>query len=289
MDYELALCMVKLTDIKHNISWQLFTNFIDEACVKKILFTLLAASCSWAIAGTYNIVPATPLSVKVLDDAWNNRENTTNQKIIADYLTTKPDVPQDYETAWKTARLVYFIGNYGIGEKTYVSTPAGAQLFDYGVSAAKVATSLKPNGLEGLYWYAVDLGSYGLAKGVMAAAKGAGPGMDALKKAMSIDPTYQYYGSSRILGRYYQELPGLMGGSNKKALALLTTATDKAPQFRSNWLFLGRYYLSVSDYQNALDACQKAVNSSALDGRYEEIRYLREANECVATAKGNLN
>lgn len=289
MDYELALCVVKLTDIKHNISQQLFTNFIDEACVKKILFTLLAASCSWAIAGTYNIAPATPLSVKVLDDAWNNRENPTNQKIIADYLTAKPDVPQDYETAWKTARLVYFIGNYGIGEKAYVSTPAGAQLFDYGVSAAKIAMTLKPNGLEGLYWYAVDLGSYGLAKGVMAAAKGAGPGMDALKKAMSIDPTYQYYGSSRILGRYYQELPGLMGGSNKKALALLTTATDKAPQFRSNWLFLGRYYLSVSDYQNALDACQKAVNSSALDGKYEEIRYLREANECVTTAKGNLN
>ena len=39
--------------------------------MKKILFTLLAASCSCAIAGTYNIAPATPLSVKVLDDAWN--------------------------------------------------------------------------------------------------------------------------------------------------------------------------------------------------------------------------
>lgn len=251
------------------------------------LFTISAA-CYAADNNSFSIPVTNQLDVKFLDSAWANRENPTNQKLIANYLLTNPSVPQDYEAAWKTARLVYFIGNYGYGEKSLLKTADGVKLFDYGVSAAKIATDLKSTAVEGQYWYAVDLGSYGLAKGVMASAKGAGPGMDALKKAIAIDPSYQNYGSSRILGRYYQELPGLMGGSNKKALALLTTATDNAPQFKNNWVFLGQYYLSVDEYQKALDSCQKALTLPSADGKFEDLRYSREANECVTTAQIKL-
>lgn len=249
----------------------------------------MASTSTFAADSNSFTTPASnQLDVKFLDSAWSSRENLTNQKQIATYLLTEPTVPQDYEAAWKTARLVYFIGNYGYGEKSLLKTADGVKLFDYGVSAAKIATGLKPTAVEGQYWYAVDLGSYGLAKGVMASAKGAGPGMDALKKAIATDPTYQNYGSSRILGRYYQELPGLMGGSNKKALELLTTATDKAPQFKNNWVFLGQYYLSVDEYQKALDSCQKAIGLPIADGKFEDLRYSREANECVTSAQAKL-
>lgn len=266
---------------------------IERFCVKKqlllaSLFTISAATSFAADNNSFSIPATNQLDVKFLDSAWSSRENLTNQKSIANYLLTNPIVPQDYEAAWKTARLVYFIGNYGYGEKSILKTADGVKLFDYGVSAAKIAIDLKPTAVEGQYWYAVDLGSYGLAKGVMASAKGAGPGMDALKKAIAIDPSYQNYGSSRILGRYYQELPGLMGGSNKKALALLMTATDNAPQFKNNWVFLGQYYLSVDEYQKALDSCQKALTLPSADGKYEDLRYTREATECVSTAQNKL-
>lgn len=239
-------------------------------------------------AGKFSIPANTPLTAKLMDQAWAAREDDDNQKAIADYLTTYPTVPQDYETAWKTARMVYFIGNYGAGEAAFVSTSAGAKLFDYGAKAGLIAIAANPARVEGQYWYAVDLGSYGLAKGVFAAAKGAGPGMKALETAMSIDPTYHYYGSSRILGRYYQELPGLMGGSNKKALSYLTKATVEAPKYRNNWTFLGQYYLSTDDYKNAEDACQKAVNATPIDGKFEEKRFKREANDCLKKAQAKL-
>lgn len=249
----------------------------------------IASSNAASTSNKFMIESDTVLNAKLMDDAWSVRENTANQKTIAEYLLTKPAIPQDYEGAWKVARMVYFIGNYGVGEKAYVSTSTGSKLFDYGVSAAKVAMQLKPSGVEGQYWYAVDLGSYGLAKGVMASASNAGAGMDALKKAIAIDPSYQWYGASRILGRYYQELPGIFGGSNKKALELLTNSTTKSPQFKNNWVFLGQYYISTGDYQQALDSCQKALTLPALDGKYEEIRYTKEANECVTKAQAKLN
>lgn len=257
--------------------------------MKKILLAILSGSAIMASAADFSISDDSPLTAKLMDQAWSNRQNVNNQKAIAAYLMKAPAIPQDYETAWKTARMVSFIGNYGYGEKVFVSTSDGVKLFDYGVQAGKVATSQKANGVEGLYWYAVDLGSYGLAKGVFAAAKGAGPGMDALKKVISIDPTYQGYGSSRILGRYYQELPGLMGGSDSKAEKYLTDATTKAPQVRNNWVFLGQYYISTKDYQKAIDSCQKAIDVTSSEGQYEEKRYLREANECLTKAKAKLS
>lgn len=257
--------------------------------MKKTLLISLLLSISASYAETLVIPDDQSLNAEFLDKAWANREDTANQKVIANYLLTKPTIPQNYEAAWKTARLVSFIGNYGYGETVYTAKSAGVPLFDYGVNAGKLAMQLNANGVEGYYWYAADLGSYGLAKGIMSAAGNAGKGMDALRKASQINPSYQNYGSSRILGRYYYELPGIMGGSNKKALTYLTEATEKAADYRNNWLYLGQFYLASNEYQQALDACTKAANTKDSDGKYENIRTLREANSCVKKAQAKLS
>jgi hypothetical protein len=114
--------------------------------MKKISLSLLLGLCSasgFAATLATNSAPFLiesnqALSVQFLDSAWSNREILNNQKLIAEYLNSNPEVSKDYEIAWKTARLVYFIGNYGYGEKKFVGTSNGVKLFDYGVSAAKI-------------------------------------------------------------------------------------------------------------------------------------------------------
>lgn len=248
-----------------------------------------ASSVSQASSQEFSIADGAPLSVALLDSCWQNREDLTNQQIIASYLMTQPSVPQDYEIAWKTARLVYFIGNYGTGENRFVNSGDGVTLFNYGVTAGKIAKQLKPNRVEGNYWYAIDLGSYGLAKGILSSASNAKYGMAALKVSISIDPSYQNYGGSRILGRYYQELPGIFGGDADKAYKLISSAVKNAPTFSNNWVFLGQFYLSGGQYANALTSCQKALNMPAQDGKYEELRYKKEAKQCIAKAQAKLS
>jgi tetratricopeptide (TPR) repeat protein len=237
----------------------------------------------------FNIESDAKLSVELLDKCWDKRENEKNQKIIANYLMTMPKVANNFEIAWKTARLVYFIGNYGAGENRFVDTKEGVKLFEYGYEAGIIAKNLEPEKVEGYYWYAIDLGSYGLAKGILSAAKNAGAGMDALKEAQKIDPEYHWYGSSRILGRYYQELPGLFGGDDKKALELFKTATEKAPQYNNNWIFLGNFYNHDGQYESAIEVCNKAIKTTQVDGKYENKRFIKEANLCIKYAKKKLD
>ena len=237
----------------------------------------------------FSIPEDAELSVALLDKCWNNRQDLKNQQIIADYLMTKPAIPNDYETLWKTARLVYFIGNFGAGKNRFVKTDEGVKLFNYGYKAGEAAAELKPSSVEGHYWYGVDLGSYGIAKGIVASAANAGDGMKALEKAKKINPGYENYGSSRVLGRYYQELPGLFGGSNDKALKLLTEATENEPKSRTNWVYLGKFYLKDKQYAKALEICNKAkANGFVSVGKYEDMRYIEEAKKCAEEAQAKI-
>lgn len=242
-----------------------------------------------AVKQGFAIPSGNKLTVALLDECWDKRQDKLNQKIIADYLMSEPEVPNNYEIAWKTARLVSFIGNFGVGEDRFVKSKEGVKLFSYGANAGKIAYKLEPNKVEGYYWYATDLGSYGLAKGILSAASNAGDGMDALKKAKAIDPTYEAYGSSRILGRYYQELPKLFGGNMDKAFDLFEEAVKKAPKFANNWIYLGHYYLKDKNYTNALDACKNALAVTSInDGKFEDLKFKREAKDCINKAKDKL-
>ncbi len=253
------------------------------------LFILILVSMLYT--NTSNLVYANlpKLDLSTINNYWNNRESESVQKDIIQYLTNKPEIIEDYETAWKTARLVYFIGNYGIGKSQFVDTKAGVELFNYGVMAAKMAISINPDKVEGYYWHAIDLGSWGLAKGVLASAIYAKDGMRSLEKAFSIDPMYHWCGSSRILGRYYQELPGLFGGSNDKARELFLKATNSCGDYDNNWVYLGQFYNHMGEYKLALDACNKALLMKNQDGKHEEIRYKDEAKACMIKAQNKLS
>ena len=142
--------------------------------------------------------------------------------------------------------------------------------------------SANPNGVEGHYWYAVNLGSYGLAKGVVASAVNAKSGMESLKFVEKHDSKYHWSGANRILGKYYFKLPGIFNGDKKKALQSLTKATQVV-DYSNNWVFLGQYYLAQDDAVNALKSCRRALISPKVDGKFEERRFDDEAQEFFQT------
>jgi hypothetical protein len=247
---------------------------------------VFAVDASAAVSVKQNNISCV-LNAAWLNNAWDLREDLAKQSGYISYMQ-KMDadkcMPKDYETSWKAARMIYFLGNYGVGEKQFVAGESGVKFFDYGVRLAKQAIKLNPNGVEGQYWYAIDLGSYGLVKGIMASAMNAKSGMKALNFVCAHDSSYHWSGANRTLGKYYSKLPGMFGGDKEKALASLLKATQEV-DYSNNWVFLGQYYLEQKDGANAIKACQRALQSPKIDGKYEEKRYTYEAQECIAEAQ----
>ncbi len=247
---------------------------------------VFAADASAAVSVKQSIAPS-GLNVVWLNSAWDAREDLAKQSTYINYMQKMDEdniIPGDYETSWKAARIDYFLGNYGVGEKQFATGESGVEFFDYGVRLAKQAIKINPNGVEGQYWYAINLGSYGLAKGIMASAMNAKSGMKSLNFVCAHDPSYHWSGANRTLGKYYSKLPGMFGGDKTKALASLLKATQEV-DYSNNWVFLGQYYLEQKDGADALKACQRALQSPKIDGKYEEKRYTYEAQECIAEAQ----
>jgi len=221
----------------------------------------------------FTSVFASPLHIKPtvqsLDQAWSARTHKESQKEILEFVKTVQEVPNDFDVTWRIARLVYFIGNFGIGES--LKKPEQMQVFEIGYKTAEVAKTLEPTKVEGHYWYAVNLGKYGLAKGIFSALSRAKDGRDALLIAADIDPTYHWAGPYRILGKYYQDLPGgISFGDKKKAREYYNKALEIAPDFKMNTVYLATLEKDKSVKRQLLQSLQKKPD---LDGEVEEIRY----------------
>ena len=228
------------------------------------------------------------LTEKMVDQLISHREDIVCQTHIGSYLLSHKKIYNNVNLDWKLARLIYFIGNYGIGETQYLHTAKGITLFYYGAMLAKKAMSLAPKMVNGYYWFAVDIGSYGLARGILVSAVHVPAAKAALHKSIALDVKYRWYGASAVLARYYHKLPFLLGGSDSKAKSLFLYTIKHAPEYDVNWLYLGRFYLSTGEYQNAYNVCKHSFYLKDIEGKFESIRHKREALECMQSAKTHL-
>lgn len=71
----------------------------------------------------------------------------------------------------------------------------------------------------------------------------------------------------------------------KKAETLIKGAAKAAPIYRNNWVFLGQYYIAARNYESVNAACNKALELPKNEGKYEEMRFTKEANACLNKAR----
>lgn len=213
------------------------------------------------------------LTVSSLDKIWNERQSYTSQTKILDFIKSEPSlVNSDFDVAWRVSRLVYYSGNFGLGKK--LSREERVKIFKYGYEAGKIAKAKSPKRVEGYYWLATNLGSYGLAKGILSALGNAKEGRDALLEAVKIDPTYHWGGPYRILGRYYQQVPSVISfGDKKKALEYYNKAIEVDPGFRLNLIYMAVLQHNLGNKDEAVEFFRKAEKAPDQDGKNEENLY----------------
>jgi tetratricopeptide (TPR) repeat protein len=220
---------------------------------------------------------------QALDKMWNDRQSKAGQKVILNFIFAEEPIPQNFDIAWRVARLVYFTGNFGIAHET-LKKEQKIKLFKYGYIAADIARTKNPDKVEGYYWYGVNLGSYGLAKGIFSALGHAEDALNSLLKSAELDPTYHWAGPYRVLGRFYQEAPSFLSfGDKKKAEEYFNRAIELAPDYRLNTINLGVLKKEQGNIEAAIDLLKKAKAKPNVDGKLEETRYLEELDKGIAS------
>ena len=224
------------------------------------------------------------LSAKQLDEMWENRESIESQRQIYKTILDTRSPPTQFEEAWRLSRMVYFVGNFGIGLS--LARDQKLKLFDSGVQWGQKALQLQPERVEGYYWYAVNLGAYGSTKGMMSALGSATQGRDALLKAASLDASYHWGGPYRILGRYYQQAPSVLSfGDKEVAEEYFKKAISLAPSFRLNTFYLASLKQETGDKEGAKILLEKAKSMAGQEGALEEERYQNQIKSALDAVK----
>jgi tetratricopeptide (TPR) repeat protein len=173
-----------------------------------------------------------PKSQQVPDQLYAQREDLAKAReaagIWADRLAQHP---QDFESAWKLARARYWLGGHAPDAER-------KKFYEDGIAAARTAAALEPDKPEGHFWLAANMGALAESFGLRQGLKYRGDIKKELETVLRIDPGFLQGSADRALGRWYNKVPGLFGGSNKQSEEHLRKALTYNPQSTATLYFL---------------------------------------------------
>jgi len=160
--------------------------------------------------------------------------------------------PRDFESAWKAARAMYWIG-------PREDKDAGRRTLERGVAAGKQAAAISPDRPEGHFWTAANMGALAESYGMRQGLKYRGAIKDALERVLQIEPAFQQGSAYSALGRWYHMVPGLFGGSETKSEEYLRKALTYGPDSILTHFYLAETLFERSKDADAIEELKKTV------------------------------
>ena len=187
--------------------------------------------------------------------------------------------PRDFESAWKIARAMYWLGEHD-------EPNARRKALERGVETGRLASMLEPKRPEGYFWMAANMGSLAESYGMRQGLKYRGAIKDALETVLALDPGFQQGSADRALGRWYYKVPGLFGGSKKKSEEYLRKSLTYNPNSTASRFFLAETLFELDRKSEAIDELKKVL-AAPLDPEWapEDRDFKRKAEERLAQVK----
>ncbi len=162
--------------------------------------------------------------------------------------------PRDFESAAKLSRVLYWVG-------THASAADRRGVLERGIAAGRAAAALEPRRPEGHFWAAANMGALADSAGLRYGLRYKGVIRDELMTALALDPAYQRGSPDRALGRWYNRVPGIFGGSNALAEQHLRKSLTYSPGNTASLYFLAETLLALKRDGEARETLQALIAS----------------------------
>lgn len=155
----------------------------------------------------------------------------------------------------KLSEVFFWLGEYADNDtdKDYY--------FGQGVEYGKKSVGLLPDAVESNLWYAANMGSHGMVRGIMSSLFYLGPIEKHGNKAMQIDENYFHGAPLRLMGRFYHQAPTwpIGSGDTNKAIEILEKAVQVGPDFLYNQVYLADAYISKRRKDEAKELLEEVL------------------------------
>ncbi len=239
--------------------------------MNRISSLILASFCFAILASPLGALDTAPLMHEG-DLLWAERADPDKARASIDaYMKVLAVDPDDYEACWKIARSYFYLGDRL--PETDELKDRHKEMGEEGMSYAKRALEVNPEGIEGHYYYALSLAQYSIGISIVKALmKGLGPDYERhLDKALAINSDYDYAGPLRAMGRYWYRLPWPKRDL-KKSIYYLEQSVEAAPQSIRGYVYLAESYLKNGEKERAKAALQKALMIESNSGLEVDAR-----------------
>lgn len=202
--------------------------------------------------------------------------------------------PKNYDAAWHLAETSYYLWESAAGWSTAYGNKQNMllDLSRYGVQAGQLAVKLKPDGVEGLFWLAANMGIWGLTNGPLDSLAQVPQLLKILAKCAEVDPQGKFERGScyRITGALYTQLPGfpVSIGDKKKAEEAFQTSFIHGGGYGINHTLFAELQTARGDHKKAREVLEKALAMmrarKPLD--YYDKRDIKRAEDLLKALEG---
>lgn len=169
----------------------------------------------------------------------HRRDPARAREALEIFRALRVEDPLDPEAAWHSAMACYYVGI-----RLETTDEARLKLYaegrDAGKRAWERARELKAKCAPCSFWTAINMALYGQTAGILKMAFSLNEIQDLLKASLADDPAYAWGGAYRLLGTIQWKLPGVFGGSDRRAREYFERAVAIAPDEPLQRLFLAR-------------------------------------------------
>ena len=183
----------------------------------------------------------------------------------------------DYDAQCEAAQALAFVAENGSRAE------ARREAAKRGIVLSRRARELKPEGVAGHYWYAINVGLLADADRLYG-LKAVGEMEPALRRAIELDERHDLAGPLRVLGILLLRTPGppTSIGSPRKGLRLLQRAVELFPDYPENYLYLAEALRDNQRPDDARAALTKVLNAPPWpDRQFESSQWKGEAQKLL--------